>query len=338
MAHAKETPGQQVIHALDRRYDEASEMGQYTLEKRLASGGMGEIWQAKHRFLARPAAVKVIHPEMINPLDPAAAAAVLERFEREARATAMLESRHTVQVYDFGRTQDGDFYYAMELLKGLDLESMVTRYGPLPPSRVVHFLRQACDSLAEAHEIGRVHRDVKPANLFVCKFGREYDVLKVLDFGLVTRSGSEASRDMRLDEGDNMAGTPAYMAPEQVLAVTKIDHRSDLYSLGCVAYWLLTGHTVFDIERPLAMAVAHVKAPPMRPSRRTEMPIPRDLERLVMQCLAKDPEARPASAEELSHRLGACTTTEPWAQREATQWWEQHRPLDKVEVPGGASP
>lgn len=322
------TVGTQIIYALRREARVAHNMGQYQLQERIAVGGMGEIWRASHRFLARPAAIKVIHPDKVDPLDPEAAARVLERFEREAQATATLESLHTVRVYDFGRTDAGEFYYAMELLKGFDVEQLVERYGPITPARAVHLLVQVCDSLAEAHELGQVHRDIKPSNLFLCKVGLAFDVIKVLDFGLVTRAGSEESRDARLQE-EGMAGTPAYMAPEQVLAVTTIDERADIYALGCVAYWLLSGHTLFDIERPLAMAVAHVKAAPMPLSRRTEMPIPKDLEAVIMQCLEKEPARRPATAETLATMLLACDCGEPWGPGAARDWWNEHRPLER---------
>jgi len=299
-------------------------LGPYELQELLGEGGMGEIWRARHRFLGRPAAVKIIHPRSIQPLGADAAAQVLRRFEREARATAMLESPHTVQIYDFGHTEQGDFYYAMELLRGFDLEAMVDRHGPLHPGRTVHFLLQACDSLAEAHDRGQIHRDIKPSNLFACCLGRSADVLKVLDFGLVTRAGSEPSPDLRLLEHNEVAGTPAYMAPEQVLAVTEIDARADVYALGCVAYWLLTGHTVFDVRLPLAMAVAHVKAPPLPPSRRTETHVPVDLEQIVLRCLRKDPDRRPADADELADRLRRCECHGSWGPTQARQWWLDH--------------
>jgi serine/threonine-protein kinase len=321
------TVGTQIIYALRREARVARNMGQYQLQERIAVGGMGEIWRASHRFLARPAAIKVIQPDKVDPLDREAAAEVLERFEREAQATATLESLHTVRVYDFGRTDAGEFYYAMELLNGFDVEQLIERYGPIAPARAVHLLVQVCDSLAEAHGLGQVHRDVKPANLFLCKVGLAFDVIKVLDFGLVTRAGSEETRDARLQE-EGMAGTPAYMAPEQVLAVTSIDERADLYSLGCVAYWMLSGHTLFDIERPLAMAVAHVKAPPMPLSRRSEMPIPKDLEAVVMQCLEKEPSRRPPTAEALANLLLACDCGDVWGPAAARNWWDEHRPLE----------
>jgi serine/threonine-protein kinase len=319
--------GSQIIYALRREAIAARDMGQYELYDRIAVGGMGEIWRASHRFLARPAAIKVIQPEKVDPLNPSAAARVLERFEKEAQSTAQLESQHTVRVYDFGRTRDGEFYYAMELLKGFDVEELIARYGPTTPGRAIYLLLQACESLAEAHELGQVHRDVKPSNLFLCKVGRAFDVVKMLDFGLVTRSGSEEGRDARLQE-EGMTGTPAYMAPEQVLAVTSIDERADIYALGCVAYWMLTGHTVFDIDRPIAMAVAHVKAPPMPPSRRTEVPIPADLERIIMQCLEKEPDRRPRTAEALAHQLLECESASAWNSETARDWWLRHRPLE----------
>lgn len=325
--------GATIIYSLHREAERAHEVGQYFLEDRIASGGMGEIWRARHRFLARPAAIKVIHPEKIDPLDPEAAALILHRFEQEAQATAMLESLHTVRIYDFGRTEQGDFYYAMELLSGLDLDTLVNRFGPVTPGRLIHLLHQACDSLGEAHGQGHIHRDVKPSNLFVCKFGRAYDVVKVLDFGLVTRAGSARERDLRLTAEAGLAGTPAFMAPEQVLAESEIDERADIYALGCVAYWLLTGHTVFDIERPLAMAVAHVKAPPMPPSRRTELPVPADLERVVMRCLQKRAADRFPSAEALQDALAGCGDHGSWSQAHARDWWRRHRPLEPALSP-----
>ncbi len=330
--------GTQIIYSLRRAAAQVRELGQYLLEERIATGGMGEIWRASHRFLARPAAIKVIHPERIDPSNPEAASMVLQRFEQEAQATAMLESLHTVRIYDFGRTDTGDFYYAMELLQGLDLESLVKKHGPVGSTRAIHFLLQACDSLAEAHAHGQVHRDIKPSNLFVCIVGRSFDVIKVLDFGLVTRAGSEATRDMRLAEDEEMAGTPAYMAPEQVLAVTSIDHRVDVYALGCVAYWLLTGHTVFDIDRPMAVAVAHVKAKPMPPSRRTEIPIAADFERIVLRCLAKEPDDRPASAEELADLLRQCEDYGTWSPGDAQQWWQDHGPSTSQVFGSGTAP
>ncbi len=320
--------GTQIIYSLRRAATAARDLGQYQLQERIASGGMGEIWRASHRFLARPAAIKVIHPDKVSPLGGDSAAKVLERFEKEAQTTARLESLNTVRIYDFGRTDSGEFYYAMELLEGLDLELMVERYGPVSPGRAIHFMTQACDSLSEAHSLGQVHRDVKPSNLFVCKVGLTYDVLKVLDFGLVTRAGSEKARDLRLEGSEGLAGTPAYMAPEQVLADTTIDERADIYALGCVGYWLLSGHTVFDIDRPLAMAVAHVKAPPMSLSRRTEIAVPADLEALIMQCLEKDPAARPQSAEALADQLTACGDATGWLPPQAREWWRRHRPLE----------
>lgn len=320
--------GTQVIYSLRRAAAAARDLGQYQLQERIATGGMGEIWRASHRFLARPAAIKVIHPDKVSPLGREAASKVMERFEKEAQTTARLESAHTVRIYDFGRTDAGEFYYAMELLQGLDVEQLIERYGPVSPARATHFLTQACDSLSEAHALGQVHRDVKPSNLFICKVGLSYDVLKVLDFGLVTRAGSERARDLRLEGSEGLAGTPAYMAPEQVLADTSIDERADIYALGCVGYWLLSGHTVFDIDRPLAMAVAHVKAPPMPLSRRSEIAVPADLEALIMQCLQKDHGARPQSAEALADELAKCGDGASWRASHARDWWQRHRPLE----------
>ena len=234
-----------------------------------------------------------------------ATATTLSRFEREAQATAALTSPHTIRLYDFGLTDEGSFYYAMELLDGRDLESLVRDFGPLSPARTMYLVRQVCRSLAEAHAIGLIHRDIKPANIYVCRMGVEYDFIKVLDFGLVTfddRRGASA-----LVTAEHVAiGTPAYMAPEAILGGATIDHRADLYALGCVAYFLLTGERVFHAESQMKLLMQHVNDEPIPPSRRTEQPIPREIDDLVLACLHKDPNRRPRSAEELG-RLASGT-------------------------------
>jgi eukaryotic-like serine/threonine-protein kinase len=272
-----------------------SEVGMYQLESRIAQGGMGEVWRAKHQLLTRPAAVKLIKPHANDSgkleIDPV----WVKRFEREAQVTASLRSAHTVQLYDFGVTQGGTFYYVMELLEGTDLESLVRDHGPLEPARVVHVLEQALDSLAEAHAHGLVHRDIKPANLHVSERGLEKHFVKVLDFGLVKLDRADAG-NRSLSRADRITGTPAYLAPELATGHGKIDGRADIYALGCVAYYLLTGKLVFEGESAMQVAIAHAMETPIPPSQRVELHIPRDLERVVMACLEKNPERRPRTA------------------------------------------
>ncbi|HET7291401.1 MAG TPA: serine/threonine-protein kinase [Vicinamibacteria bacterium] len=299
------------------------ELGCYHLEEKLDHGGMGEIWRARHRMLARPVAVKLIRPELLGLKTPAEAAALVGRFQREAEATAALQSPHSVALHDFGVTPDGVFYYVMDLLEGLDLESLVKRFGAVPPARAVHLLIQACDSLAEAHSVGLIHRDVKPANIIACRWGLKWDFVKVLDFGLVKRTWRMGEDDHLTTEGV-ITGTPAFMAPEAALGGRSLDARVDLYGLGCVAYWLLTGERVFAGRTPVEVLFHHVKTPPVPPSKRSDQPIPAQLEELVLACLAKEPEERPASAEWLSGRLSECEIGSPWTAERAREWWESN--------------
>ena len=233
-----------------------------------------------------------------------------------------------MQLYDFGVAEDGRLYYVMELLDGLDLDTLVRQYGPLPAERVVHLLRQVCAALADAHANGLVHRDIKPANIVVSRAGTTFDFVKVLDFGLVKLdSARDGDRElMKLSTDDSWSGTPGYMAPEVVLGAADTDHRVDLYALGCVAYWLLTGRLVFEGETAMQVMMQHVRAEPQRPSLRTEQPIPATLEELVMDCLKKESAQRPASAEVVSERLAAVPLTSPWTAERAAQWWAAHRP------------
>jgi serine/threonine-protein kinase len=297
------------------------ELGCYHLEERLDHGGMGEIWLAKHHLLARPVAVKLIRPQLFGVRSPTEVAGLRNRFRREAEATAALHSPHTVGLYDFGMTPEGVLYYVMELLDGLDLETLVRRYGPVPPERAIHLLAQACESLADAHANSLIHRDIKPANLVTCHLGVKYDFLKVLDFGLVKATWS-IGEDDRLTTDGQIAGTPAYIAPEVALGGRELDARVDLYGLGCVAYWLLTGEKVFTGATPMEVVLNHVRTPPVPPSQRVGRPIPEDLERLVMSCLAKEPSDRPPSAEWLADRLAECHTENAWTPGRAREWWE----------------
>jgi serine/threonine-protein kinase len=312
-----------VLTGLARDVSEARELGSYRLAEQLGRGGMGEVWRADHRMLARPAAVKLIRPDMLMGVGEDRETLV-RRFEREAQATALLRSPHTIELYDFGVTPEGSLYYVMELLDGLDMQTLVDRYGPLQPGRAVYLLAQVCDSLFEAHENGLVHRDIKPANVYVCQYGMDADFVKVLDFGLVGRRPGIAA-DTRLTMGDCPGGTPAFMAPEQILG-QMVDGRTDIYAMGCLAFWLLTGSCVFSGATPLDAVVKHAREAPEPPSARSEMPIPAVLDELVLACLEKEPEKRPASAMSLRERLAACVPDDQWNGEEARSWWQLHRP------------
>jgi serine/threonine-protein kinase len=307
-----------VVTGLGRQVAKAREMGSYQLGELLGRGGMGEVYHAKHRMLARPAAIKLIRPEMLGGNDPAAAQLAVTRFRREAEAAASLRSPHTVELYDFGVTDDQTLYFVMELLEGLNLESLVRQHGPLPAGRVVHILRQVCASLEEAHVRGLVHRDIKPANIHIGRLGIVYDFVKVLDFGLVKPVTGTLERSLAT-EGGLVIGTPGYMAPEIALSGT-VDARADLYSLGCVAYYLLTGRQVFEGDTMMRVFAHHLQTAPTPPSQRGAAAVPPDLERLVLSCLAKKPEDRPQSAAELDRQL-AGADVEHWTQVQAQQWW-----------------
>lgn len=303
----------------------AEELGSYQLDYLLGKGGMGEVWRARHKLLARDAAIKLIRPDLLADVNARQGGVMRKRFEREARATASLRSPHTVALFDFGRTADNTFYYVMELLDGIDLQSMVERYGPLHPGRVAEILIQASESLEEAHRAGLVHRDIKPRNLILAKLGMQYDFTKVLDFGLVKTNMVQDASMMTLD--GVATGTPAYLPPEIALGESKIDGRADLYSLGCVAYFLLTGQLVFNESTPTALALAHVQKTVVPPSERTELPIPPALEMIVMQLLEKKPENRLRSAQELQRQLRAIRKDLPaFTQDDAAQWWHTNLP------------
>jgi len=305
---------------------EEVQFGNYELLEGIARGGMGEVWRARHRMLKREAAIKVIRADMLATGSEEGDSGLLRRFEREAQATSALKSPHTVEIYDFGTTESGTFYYAMELLDGLSLKAVVEQYGPLTPERVVYILEQVCESLAEAHETGLIHRDIKPANIYLCRYGLKLDFVKVLDFGLVKRPAGFGDDGTELTASTAIAGSPAFMPPEVAQPGSPRDARSDIYALGCVAYWLLTGALVFEAESPLQMIMAHAQTPPSPPSERSEEVIPRALEQVVMACLAKDPDDRPQTAEALLERLEACTFEHPWTQARAAEWWRLHVP------------
>jgi serine/threonine-protein kinase len=311
-----------VLQRLGRKLRQAQDLGSYHLIELLGRGGMGEVWRARHRLLAREAAIKLVRPELLGARVQSDAQEMLVRFEREAQATAALTSPHTIRVFDFGVTSDQTFYYVMELLEGRDLESLVRESGPLPVERVLFLLRQAAASLAEAHARGLVHRDITPANIYVCRMGLEYDFVKVLDFGLVTASDRSMERTL-LTGIHTTAGTPAFMAPEIVLD-GKVDQRADVYALGCVAYYLLTGRNVFEADTPMKMFVQHLHTTPDLPSERAELPVPSDVDAMVLACLEKDPERRPQNAAELLRMIDECRTPRTWGWNAAKAWWQEH--------------
>jgi serine/threonine-protein kinase len=309
--------GARVVYGLGREVAAARAFGSYQLVERLGGGGMGEVWRAQHRLLARPAAIKLISPELT------ASPEVLLRFEREAQAIAGLRSPHTVTLFDFGVAEGGGFYYVMELLEGLDADRLVREFGPIPPERVIHILQQVCHSLSEAEASGLVHRDIKPANIFLCRYGEDHDFVKVLDFGIVKAVSGQTELSAGATRENVVPGSPAFIAPEQAMGEPDIDARADIYATGCVGYWLLTGRTVFDAPTPLGLLMAHASQPPTAPSARTERSIPPELDALILRCLGKRPDSRPASARELFGELAKVPCAGHWTEERASAWWSQ---------------
>jgi eukaryotic-like serine/threonine-protein kinase len=284
-----------VVYGLRAEVKSAMKLGQYTLEHEIGHGGMGSVYRAKHALLRRPTAIKLLAPDRTSAIDQ-------KRFEREVQLTSALTHPNTIAIYDFGHTRDGVFYYAMELLEGVSLEKLVDDEGPQPPERVIHILLQAAGALAEAHAAALIHRDVKPANVFLTTRGGMKDFVKVLDFGLVKEVDT---KDPSLSSTDAIAGTPLYMAPESITDPAGIDARVDLYALGGVAYWLLTGTPPFEGTNLIEICSQHLHAPVEPPSKRLGRPIPEALEQIVLRCLAKSREDRPASAKALVELLSA---------------------------------
>ena len=317
--------GARVVYQLGTEVKRARELGSYRLEEKLGEGGMGEVWRARHRMLSRPAAIKLIRPALAGDGRAGVSEEAIRRFEREAQVIARLRSPHTVELFDFGMATDGAFYYVMELLDGLDADSLLRRFGPVSSDRAIYLLRQVCHSLSEAQSCGLVHRDIKPANIFLCRYGEEYDFVKVLDFGIVGAVRDTPGGNLMHTRGDTVRGTPAFMAPEQALG-TDLDGRADIYATGCLAYWLLTGQFVFTAATPMGLLLQHAQTPPAPPSSRTELPIPPALDDLVLSCLAKDPAKRPQSARELSLRLAEVEGASAWTQDRARDWWVTHQP------------
>jgi len=273
---------------------------------------MGEIYRARHAMLRRPTAIKVMTGD--------GSEAALRRFEKEVQLTARLTHPNTISIYDYGRTPDGRFYYAMELLDGMTIEELVASSGPQPPARVIHILLQVCGALREAHGVGLIHRDIKPANVYLCARGGARDVVKVLDFGLVREFRSDGS--VTGSNLDILVGTPLYLSPEAILTPAQLDSRADLYALGALAYVLLTGAPPFAGRTLVELCGHHLHSVPERPSLRG-VAVPEDLEQAVLACLAKDPAARPQTAQELAERLRACRDVLGWGEADAERWWSQ---------------
>ena len=296
---------------------EAGQLGQYALEEKIGEGGMGSVYRARHAMLRRPTAVKLLEPAKTTDVSVA-------RFEREVQLTSQLNHPNTITIYDYGRTGEGIFYYAMEFLDGFSLDVLVQRFGPQPDGRVIHILLQVCGSLVEAHTAGLIHRDIKPANIMLTRRGGVCDFVKLLDFGLVKAVDSEKMRT--LTAADAITGTPLYIAPETVLDSDGTDARSDLYSLGAVGYFLLTGRPVFDTGGVMEIMKAHVDKKPIAPSKRLARPMSRELEQLILMCLEKMPQDRPQSAAEMAERLAGCVAAQPWSVADAESWWQQYQP------------
>jgi hypothetical protein len=303
-----------VIYGLRLEVREARRLGQYVLERKIGEGGMGEVYRAHHGMMRRPSALKLLRVGR-------AGESSVRRFEREVQLTARLTHPNTITIFDYGRTNDGVFYYVMELLDGANLERIVAVAGAQPPGRVVRILSMACGALVEAHSIGLIHRDIKPANIMLCTQGGEFDVVKLLDFGLV--KDLEVDRDVKLTGASTLTGTPQYMAPESIRAPDSVDARTDIYTLGAVGYYLLAGRDVFDGQSIVEVCAQHLHEAP-QPLTACGIAIPAELEAVVLACLEKDPSRRPQSAAELRRRLQACPV-EPWDGEQARLWWLEYR-------------
>ncbi len=310
-----------MVYGLRSEVKSATKLGQYTLEEKIGEGGMGVVYRARHALLQRPTAVKLLSPDRTEPH-------AVKRFEREVQLTSMLSHPNTVAIYDFGHTRQGVFYYAMEHLDGMSLHELVERDGPQSVARVIHILAQIAGALGEAHGVGLVHRDVKPANIFLCERGGMPDFVKVLDFGLVKHAGKT---DPALSSTTAIAGTPHYMAPESILEPATVDGRVDVYALGAVGYYLLTGRTPFDGTNLVEICSHHLHTKPEPPSTRVKTPIDSRLEALLLACLEKDRERRPSNGADVLAPLGELARAHPWDLEAARTWWDRHRasrPMD----------
>ncbi|HET9314217.1 MAG TPA: serine/threonine-protein kinase, partial [Vicinamibacteria bacterium] len=317
-----------IIYGLRQEVREARQLGQYTLEEKLGEGGMGQVFRARHAMLRRPTAVKLLPPGR-------AGESALKRFEREVQLTAILTHPNTVQVFDYGRTADGIFYYAMEYMDGLNLDQLVSVHGAQPAGRVVHVLRQVAGALAEAHGIGLIHRDVKPANIILCERGGVPDVAKIFDFGLVREAGN-GPQQQSLTGTNVITGTPLFLSPEAIRSPESVDARSDVYAMGGVAYFLLAGRHVFEGQSVVEICGHHLHTAPTPPSQKLGAPLPAELEALVLSCLEKDASRRPQTARELKDRLDALAPALLWTEEQAREWWASHDP--GKDAPGSAAP
>ncbi len=302
------------LYAYRRKVHEAMQLGQYTLDRKIGEGGNGAVYRARHALLRRPTAVKLILPKLVD-------AETLDRFEREVQHMSQLTHPNTVAVFDYGRSPDGILYYAMEYLDGIDLDRLVRRHGPQPAERVIPILIQVCGALAEAHRRGLIHRDIKPANIILSERGDVPDVAKVVDFGLV----KEVATNKNTSHGRAIAGTPSYMAPENVTDPDHIGASADLYALGAVAYFMLTGQPVFDGKTAVDVCVQHVTKTPVPPSQIAKVEIPAELERIILACLAKQPRDRPESASMLAQQLKRVALGSSWSEESALAWWAAFR-------------
>ncbi|MBN1421221.1 MAG: serine/threonine protein kinase [Planctomycetes bacterium] len=314
-----------VIHRLREKVREARRLGPYTIEEKLGEGAMGEVYRARHALLRRPTAIKLLRPER-------ASEACIARFEREVQATSRLSHPNTVAIYDYGRTPDGVFYCAMELLPGVTLKTLIEDEGAVAETRAIHILRQTAASLAEAHGEGLVHRDIKPANIMLCERGGSFDVVKVLDFGLVRDLG-EAADAIGMAPG-TIAGTPETLSPEAIRTPEAIDGRSDIYALGIVGYTLVAGRGPFDAESAAEIMRHHIETPPPPPSVRLGRPVAPDLEAVILSCLEKNPSRRPPDARRLIETLDACRDAGRWTQEEARRWWSRRSNRGEVRKTG----
>jgi serine/threonine-protein kinase len=320
------TAASKVIYGLRKQVRDARRLGQYTLHEKLGAGGMGEVYRASHAMLRRPAAIKLLRPDRVGEQS-------IARFEREVQLTALLTHPTTVRVFDYGRTPDRVYYYAMELLDGASLDEVVRTTGTMPPGRVIHILEQCAGALAEAHAVGLIHRDIKPANIILVEQGGASDAAKVVDFGLVKpiAAGAGSGEEQTLEavtSDDAIAGTPQYMSPEAITTPDKVDARADIYALGAVAYFLVSGVEVFKGRTTLEICGHHLHTEPLPPGRRVDrigsQPVPADLEALILRCLAKMPSARPESARALRAELARLADAGTWSEEDARAWWGEH--------------
>ena len=302
------------IFGLRKKASEAQKLGQYTLGAKIGEGGMGTVYRASHAMMKRDVAIKLL------PFDRAGKEGLV-RFEREVQLTSRLNSPNTIAIYDYGRTPDGVFYYVMEYIDGFSLEDLTTRFGPIGPGRVIHLVKQICAALAEAHSIGLIHRDIKPANIALCERAGVFDVVKVLDFGLVKELGTDSESTTTA----SLTGTPLYLSPESITAPDTVDGRSDLYAVGAVAFWLLTGTHVFEGKTVVEVCSHHLHSKPDAPSARLETPVPADLEAVILKCLEKEPAQRYLNADALAHALDACDSVDDWSDDLAAAWWKLHK-------------